>query len=293
MHMADALVAPAVATTMYLCSAAAGGYSVRQVRALNEPKKVPVMGVMGAFVFATQMINFTIPGTGSSGHLCGGMLLSALLGPYAGFLTMIGVLLIQCLLFADGGLLALGCNIWNMAFYGCFIGALLIWKPMMRRGASKKKIVAASVLGCVLTLQLGAFSVTLETLASGITELPFQTFVAVMQPIHLAIGLVEGLITAAVLCFVYEARPELLWGTDESTQRQKARFFFEKDSCDPCSFNRLDRWRSLFVCFGKSGRTGMVYGESCRNHRARCQRGGISKGSRYPGVDSAASGLCI
>ena len=210
MHMADALVAPAVATTMYLCSAAAGGYSVRQVRALNEPKKVPVMGVMGAFVFATQMINFTIPGTGSSGHLCGGMLLSALLGPYAGFLTMIGVLLIQCLLFADGGLLALGCNIWNMAFYGCFIGALLIWKPMMRRGASKKKIVAASVLGCVLTLQLGAFSVTLETLASGITELPFQTFVAVMQPIHLAIGLVEGGITAAVLLFVYQTRPELL-----------------------------------------------------------------------------------
>ena len=87
---------------------------------------------------------------------------------------------------------------------------------------------AASVLGCVLTLQLGAFSVTLETLASGITELPFQTFVAVMQSIHLAIGLVEGLITAAVLCFVYEARPELLWGTDESTQRQKARFSLKK-----------------------------------------------------------------
>ena len=225
MHMADALVAPAVATTMYLCSAAAGGYSVRQVRALNEPKKVPVMGVMGAFVFATQMINFTIPGTGSSGHLCGGMLLSALLGPYAGFLTMIGVLLIQCLLFADGGLLALGCNIWNMAFYGCFIGALLIWKPMMRRGASKKKIVAASVLGCVLTLQLGAFSVTLETLASGITELPFQTFVAVMQPIHLAIGLVEGLITAAVLLFVYEARPALL---SCSEARKESRFSFRK-----------------------------------------------------------------
>lgn len=228
MHMADALVAPAVATTMYLCSAAAGGYSVRQVRALDEPKKVPVMGVMGAFVFATQMINFTIPGTGSSGHLCGGMLLSALLGPYAGFLTMIGVLLIQCLLFADGGLLALGCNIWNMAFYGCFIGALLIWKPMMRRGASKKKIIAASVLGCVLTLQMGAFSVTLETLVSGITELPFGTFVAVMQPIHLAIGLVEGLITAAVLCFVYEARLELLWGTDESTQKQTSRFSLKK-----------------------------------------------------------------
>lgn len=226
MHMADALIVPAVAATMYACSTVAGGYSVRKVRLENEPKKIPVMGVMGAFVFATQMINFTIPGTGSSGHLCGGMLLSALLGPYAGFLTMIGVLVIQCLLFADGGLLALGCNVWNMAFYGCFIGALFIWKPIMKHGASKKKIIAASVLGCVLTLQLGAFSVTLETLASGITELPFFTFVATMQPIHLAIGLVEGLITAAVLCFVYEVRPELLWGVE--TEEKKERFSFKK-----------------------------------------------------------------
>lgn len=80
------------------------------------------------------MINFTIPGTGSSGHLCGGMMLTALLGPYAAFLTMIGVLLIQCLLFADGGLLALGCNIWNMAFYGCFLGYFLFWCPNDEKG---------------------------------------------------------------------------------------------------------------------------------------------------------------
>ncbi len=212
MHMADALVAPAVAGTMYVASAAVAAYSIHKVSKENDPKKIPTMGIMGAFVFATQMINFTIPGTGSSGHLCGGMLLSALLGPYAGFLTMIGVLLVQCLLFADGGLLALGCNIWNMAFYGCFIGALLIWRPMMKKGATRGKIIAASLIGCILTLQLGAFSVSLETLASGVTELPFAYFVATMQPIHLAIGAVEGLITAAVLTFVYEARPELLWG---------------------------------------------------------------------------------
>ena len=227
MHMADALVVPAVAGTMYACSTVAAGYSVRKVRQENDPKKIPVMGVMGAFVFATQMINFTIPGTGSSGHLCGGMLLSALRGPYAGFLTMIGVLLIQCFLFADGGILALGCNIWNMAFYGCFVGALLIWKPMMKHGMSKVKIIGASILGCVLTLQMGAFSVTLETLASGVTELPFGTFVATMQPIHLAIGLVEGLITAAVLVFVYEARPELLYANAQESG-QKARFSFKK-----------------------------------------------------------------
>ena len=228
MHMADALLIPAVAGTMYAASTAAAGYSIHKVRLEDDQKKIPVMGVMGAFVFAAQMINFTIPGTGSSGHLCGGMMLSAVLGPWAGFLTMIGVLLIQCLFFADGGLLALGANVWNMAFYGCFIGALLIWRPMMQNGANKKKITLASVIGCVLTLELGALSVTIETLISGITELPFRVFLGTMLPIHLAIGLVEGLITAAVLCFIYEARPELLWGVGAETKEKKARLSFGK-----------------------------------------------------------------
>mgnify|MGYP000011250056 CR=1 FL=1 len=219
MHMADALLAPGVAGVMYACSAVAAGRSVRKLNQQPDDKAVPVMGVMGAFVFAAQMINFTIPGTGSSGHLCGGMLLAAIVGPYAAFLTMIGVLLIQCLLFADGGLMALGANVWNMAFYGCFVGYFLIYRPLMRshcfarrgeRAANRLKITLASVLGCVLTLQLGAFSVVLETTLSGITDLPFGAFCAIMQPIHLAIGLIEGLITAAVLLFLYEARPELL-----------------------------------------------------------------------------------
>ena len=219
MHMADALLAPGVAGVMYACSAVAAERSVHKLNQQPDDKAVPVMGVMGAFVFAAQMINFTIPGTGSSGHLCGGMLLTAIVGPYAAFLTMIGVLLIQCLLFADGGLMALGANVWNMAFYGCFVGAL-IWRAFMRKGITRKKIIAASLLGCVLTLQLGAFSVTLETLASGITELPFTAFLAVMQPIHLAIGLVEGAVTAAVLVFLQEARPSLLWQA-ESADSQK------------------------------------------------------------------------
>ena len=219
MHMADALLAPGVAGIMYVCSTAAAGHSIHKLDKDKEDQLVPVMGVMGAFVFAAQMINFTIPGTGSSGHLCGGMLLTAVVGPYAAFLTMIGVLLIQCLLFADGGLMALGANVWNMAFYGCFVGAL-IWRAFMRKGITRKKIIAASLLGCVLTLQLGTFSVTLETLASGITELPFTAFLAVMQPIHLAIGLVEGAVTAAVLVFLQEARPSLLWQA-ESADSQK------------------------------------------------------------------------
>ena len=217
MHMADALLTPQVAATMYTLSAATAGVSIWKLKKEDDPQKLPVMAVSAALVFAGQMINYTIPGTGSSGHMCGGMLLSALLGPYAGFLSMIVILAIQSLFFADGGLMALGANIWNMAFYGCFIGYYVIWRAIMRSkwfGNDKKgqrsRITAASLIGCVVTLQLGAFSVVFETSASRITELPFGAFLALMQPIHLAIGLVEGLITAAVLNYVYASRPELL-----------------------------------------------------------------------------------
>ena len=212
MHMADALLAPAVAATMYVASGTAAGISVKKLKSDENTQKLPTMAVASALVFAGQMINYTIPGTGSSGHLCGGMLLTGLLGPQAGFLSMIVILAIQCLFFADGGLMALGANCWNMAFYGCFVGYYLIWKPIMgsklfanlgAKAAGRAKIILASIVGCVLTLQLGAFSVVLETSLSGITELPFGAFVALMQPIHLAIGLVEGLVTAAVLVFVY------------------------------------------------------------------------------------------
>ncbi|MCQ2451927.1 MAG: energy-coupling factor ABC transporter permease [Oscillospiraceae bacterium] len=204
---------------MYVASGAAAGLSVKKLRKDADTKKLPTMAVAAALIFAGQMINYTIPGTGSSGHLCGGMLLSSLLGPQAGFLSMIVILAIQCLFFADGGLMALGANCWNMAFYGCFVGYFLIWRPIMRSGwfgkmeakaATRLKIIAASLLGCMVTLQLGAFSVVIETSLSGITELPFGAFLALMQPIHLAIGLIEGLITAAVLVFVFESRPELI-----------------------------------------------------------------------------------
>ncbi len=223
MHMADALLAPAVAATMYVASGTAAGVSIHKLRKDDEPQKLPTMAVTAALVFAGQMINYTIPGTGSSGHMCGGMLLSALLGPQAGFLSMIVILAIQCLFFADGGLMALGANIWNMAFYGCFVGYYLIWRPIIRshwfgsgKAALRARVIAASLIGCVVTLQLGAFSVVLETSLSGITELPFGAFLALMQPIHLAIGLIEGLITAAVLSFVFESRPELLRDVNES-----------------------------------------------------------------------------
>ncbi len=222
MHMADALISPAVAGTVGVLSTAAAVYSIKKIKEEDNSKKIPLMGVMSAFVFAAQMINFTIPGTGSSGHLCGGALLSAILGPFAGFISMIAILVIQCLFFADGGLMALGCNIWNMAFYSCFFGYFCIYRPIMKNGMTRKKIILASILSSVISLQLGAFSVVIETMLSGVTELGFLDFVLFMQPIHLAIGLVEGLITSAVLLFIYETNGQLISDSKENKISLKA-----------------------------------------------------------------------
>lgn len=116
MHMSDALLSPAIGGTFWVASGALIAWSAKKIA--HEPDvKTPLMGVLGAFVFAAQMINFTIPGTGSSGHLGGGLLLTVLLGPYRALLALASVLVVQSLFFADGGLLALGCNIFNLAFF--------------------------------------------------------------------------------------------------------------------------------------------------------------------------------
>jgi len=172
--------------------------------------------VLGAFIFASQMINFTIPGTGSSGHLGGGMILAVLLGPHAAFLVMASVLTVQALFFADGGLLALGCNIWNLGIYPCFVAWPLIYKPLAGDGRSPRRILLASLASGIAGLQMGAFSVVLQTLLSGRTALPFGTFLLMMQPIHLAIGIVEGFVTAGVINYVRAARPEILDSTASS-----------------------------------------------------------------------------
>ena len=131
MHMADALISPAVGGTFWVASAAALAFSARKLKESSDEQRIPLMGVLAAFIFAAQMINFTIPGTGSSGHLGGGLILAILLGPWAGFLAMASVLTVQALFFADGGLLALGCNIFNLGVPTCFIAYPLIYRPLI------------------------------------------------------------------------------------------------------------------------------------------------------------------
>jgi cobalt/nickel transport system permease protein len=196
---------------MWTATVATGAYCIKKIQIDEHQQPIALAGILGAFVFAAQMINFSIPGTGSSGHIGGGLLLALLLGPHLGFLTMAAILLIQALFFADGGLLSYGCNVFNLAFYTCFFAYPYIYKPLAAKGrANKGAIIASAVIG----LQMGAFSVVLETLFSGKTELPFTAFVLLMQPIHLAIGIVEGLITAAIVAYVEKTAPELLNRSD-------------------------------------------------------------------------------
>lgn len=217
MHMADALLSPAVGATFWAGTLGTIAYCSKKLKENLDEKLIPLMGVLGAFIFAAQMINFTIPATGSSGHLGGGLILTIILGPYAAFLVMASVLTVQALFFADGGLLALGCNIWNLGIYPCFIAYPLIYKPLTKNNKSSGRILFAALLSAVIGLQMGAFSVVIETLLSGRSELPFGTFLLLMQPIHLGIGIVEGIVTVGVISYVHRARPELLESIPLST----------------------------------------------------------------------------
>jgi cobalt/nickel transport system permease protein len=206
MHMADALLSPAVGGTLWAASAAVVARSSRRLAGGMEESLAPLMGMTGAFVFAAQMVNFAIPGTGSSGHLGGGLLLALLLGPQAAVVVMTSILLVQALLFADGGLLALGANVWNLGVIPAFVAVPLVARPLMRRGREALGLV----LGSVVALQLGALGVVAETTVSGVAALPSGPFLAAMLPIHLAIGLVEGLVTLAVWRVLRDRRPEVL-----------------------------------------------------------------------------------
>jgi len=167
------------------------------------------MGVLGAFVFAAQMINFAIPGTGSSGHIGGGMLLAMLLGPYAALVTMTSVLIVQALIFADGGILALGTNIWNLSFYPCIVGWWL-YRIVVGRNPTYARLSVAAMLGILIALEMGALSVAIQTVLSGKSELPLGKFSILMLGIHLPIAVVEGFVTLGVVNFAYRIRPQVV-----------------------------------------------------------------------------------
>lgn len=216
MHMADALLSTPVALVMVGLSAAALAGAGRSLRRQPDDRRVPLMGVLGAFVFALQMVNFAIPGTGASGHLGGGLLLAILLGPAAALVAMTSVLVVQALCFGDGGLLALGANIFNLGVLPCLVAYPLVYRPLAGTRPGPRQVLAA-VVAALVALQLGALGVVLQTGASGIAGLSMATFAWLMLPIHAAIGLAEGLATAALVRFLQRSAPEWLPAGDTSS----------------------------------------------------------------------------
>jgi cobalt/nickel transport system permease protein len=212
MHMSDALLSPAVG--LGFGAASAGLLATAARRAAREPgyeRRLPLMGVLGAFVFAAQMVNFAIPGTGSSGHLAGGTLLALLLGPSAAFVVLASVLTVQALFFADGGLLALGCNLFNMGFWPAFVG-LALHRRVARALPGPTGAALGAAACAVLSLELGALGVVVQTALSGRAEVPFEKLALLMLGIHLPIAAVEAVVTAGVVRFVARLAPDRVAG---------------------------------------------------------------------------------
>lgn len=208
MHMRDSLLTPAVAATFLVTAGATLVYAGQRVRLKFDPAKVPLMGVLGAFVFAAQMINFPVlPGT--SGHLIGGLLLALVLGPHSALLVMGSILIVQCLIFQDGGLLALGANIVNMGVMQCYVGCGL-YRLMAGKSADPRRCYAAILLAALISVAAGAALVVVEVRVSNLLAVPFSEFLLLMVAIHLLIGLVEAMITFGVVAYLVKVRPQLM-----------------------------------------------------------------------------------
>lgn len=195
MHLGNSIICPVTGIPMIIAAGAAAFWAFKKAKKdFNRENILPAIALT-SFVFALQMINFSVPTTASSGHIVGGLLLAALLGPYAGFLAICSILLVQAVFFADGGLMALGCNIFNMGFLACFVAYPFIYKPL----AENRRSAFGAILASIVALQLGSIAVVAESALSGSTSANIGLFASLMQSIHLAIGIVEGLFTAAVI----------------------------------------------------------------------------------------------
>jgi cobalt/nickel transport system permease protein len=207
MHIPDGFLSLTIAGMAWLLSLVALAYAVlRTNRQLGE-KQVPLMGVMAAFIFAAQMLNFPVAG-GTSGHLIGGALAAILLGPWAGMLVMTAVVLVQALLFQDGGLVALGANILNMAVIACFVG-YLVYAGAQRLLGNRTWAGAASAFAAAWVSVLAAASACAIQLGLSGSS-PLQVALPAMGAIHALIGVGEGLITVGALAFITATRRDLV-----------------------------------------------------------------------------------
>jgi len=207
MHIPDGFLSTPVAAAG--CAVATGGvaYAIKATNKKIGEKQVPLMGVLAAFIFAAQMLNFPIVG-GTSGHFLGAALAAILLGPWAGLLIMTCVLLVQCLIFQDGGLFALGANVFNMGIVGSFCSYYLYRGTAKLLGNNRQGKLIGGGLAAWFSVVLAAIACAFELWISG--TVPLKVALPAMGGVHALIGVGEGLITAAVLGLILTVRSDLL-----------------------------------------------------------------------------------
>ena len=207
MHIPDGFVSTPVAAVGCVVAAGCVAYAVKATNKKMGEKQIPLMGVLAAFIFAAQMLNFPVAG-GTSGHLIGAALAAVLLGPWAGVLIMTCVLGVQCLVFQDGGLFALGANIFNMGVVASFASYYVYRGVASLFGERRPSILVGGGLAAWFSVVTASIFCALELAISG--TVPLGVALPAMTGVHVLIGIGEGLITAAVLSLVLATRADLL-----------------------------------------------------------------------------------
>jgi cobalt/nickel transport system permease protein len=216
MHIPDGFFDAPTSVGAFTAAAAGVGVSMRRATKVLDDRQIPLAGLVAAFVFAVQMLNFPVA-AGTSGHLLGGVLAAVLVGPYVAAMCIAVVLLVQSLLFADGGLTALGLNVVNMALVGALGGALLFraFRALLpRRPAS---VVLASGIAAGVSVVLAAIAFTVEYAIGGNGGASVGAVAGAMVGVHTLIGIGEGVITAMTVSAVLASRPDLVWGARDLT----------------------------------------------------------------------------
>jgi len=207
MHIPDGFLSTPVSIVLWVLSVLVIAYALRRANKDLGEKQVPVMGVLAAAIFAGQMLNFAVAG-GTSGHLMGAAIATIVLGPWAAVLVMTTVVGVQALIFQDGGILALGGNLFNMAVVGVFVSYFVYRTVQRLSGGQKWGVFAGGALAAWLSIFIAALGVALQLAFSGTS--PANLGIPAMGGIHAIIGLGEALITLGALAFLYATRRDLL-----------------------------------------------------------------------------------
>ncbi|HEX7149088.1 MAG TPA: energy-coupling factor ABC transporter permease [Actinomycetota bacterium] len=214
MHIPDGFINAPTSLAAGAVAAGGVGVSLRRADQTLQERQAPLAGLVAAYIFAVQMLNFPVAG-GTSGHLLGGALAAVLVGPWAGCICVAVVLVVQSLLFADGGLTALGLNITNMAIVGVF-GGWAVFRLLRRvLPATKPSVVVSAGIAAGISVVLASSAFVLEYAIGGSGGAPVGTVFAAMVGVHTLIGIGEGIITALTVGVVLGVRPDLVYGASD------------------------------------------------------------------------------